>query len=111
MVYVKHNSIRLEIAMSSAPDDLEKVDRSGQDESSLNMSLTRKQAAEYLNVSTRTLDRWRSDGLIGHDEIGSSGNKVIRFNTEELDQLKTRKDARPEPRKSGWLSRFRRASG
>lgn len=74
------------------------------------MSLTRKQAAEHLNVSVRTLDRWRSDGLIGHDVIGSSGNKVIRFSVEELDQLKTHKDARRKPRKSGLLLRFRRAS-
>jgi hypothetical protein len=51
----------------------------------------------------------RSDGEIDYQIVGK---RSIRFKEEDVEkQVVTRRNARPEPRKSGWLSRFRRASG
>ena len=42
--------------------------------------LTRKQAADRFRVTTRTIDRWRSLGLIRAVAIGG----VVRFRPEDL---------------------------
>ncbi len=41
-------------------------------------------AAEYMNVSRATLDRWRKSGLISCVRIGG---RLIRFRRPDLDAL------------------------
>jgi excisionase family DNA binding protein len=42
--------------------------------------LTRKQLAEHLGVSTRTVDRWRRAGLLREFRQGG----VVRFRPEDV---------------------------
>ena len=37
---------------------------------------SREEAAEYLGVSTRTLDRIRADGRIAYVKLGGSGGRI-----------------------------------
>ncbi len=52
--------------------------------------LTRQEAAKYLSISPRTLDRWVEDGLIIRYHVGKL--RSVRFKVDELDGL-----MKPEP--------------
>lgn len=47
--------------------------------------LTRKQAAEYLQVTPRTIDRWMAKGRLRYHRIAGSGRRRIR--REDLDAM------------------------
>jgi excisionase family DNA binding protein len=50
--------------------------------------VTREEAAEYLNVSLATIDRWRAENALPTYKI--RGTSLIRLRREDLDAL-------PEP--------------
>jgi excisionase family DNA binding protein len=50
------------------------------------MVLTKTEAAAYLRVSRRTLDRFRAAKLLPSFKVGG----VVRFRREDLDQLVAR---------------------
>ena len=48
--------------------------------------LTKKQAAEYLNISPRTLDYFRERGNLPCHIIGGERGKLVRFDARELEK-------------------------
>lgn len=46
--------------------------------------LTPDEAADYLQVTRRTLDRWRADGILSAYRFGP---RAVRFSRHELDAL------------------------
>ena len=48
-----------------------------------NSPLTPDEAAEYLKVTRRTIDRWIADGTIKASKIG----RVVRINRSEINRL------------------------
>lgn len=54
---------------------------------------TKKQAADYLSISLRTLDRVRDLGAIGWVEVGGQ----IRFEPEEIRNYVKRHTKAPQP--------------
>jgi excisionase family DNA binding protein len=50
-------------------------------------NLTAQQAADYLNVSLRTLHNWLRDGTITGHRLGP---KFLRFDADELDAARDR---------------------
>ena len=50
-------------------------------------NLTTQEAADYLNVSRRTLMNWLRDGTIQGHRLGP---KFLRFDTDELDAARDR---------------------
>lgn len=53
--------------------------------------MTKREAAEYLEISTRTLERWVKDGKLSvRYEPGSNGEVAI-FEAEDLDRIKEEK--------------------
>lgn len=53
---------------------------------------TKEEAAEYLRVSTRTLDRWVAGGRL---HAYRKSRKLIRFRREDLDAFMTGEEANP----------------
>lgn len=49
--------------------------------------LTKKEAAKVFSISQRTLDRWRSEGLLKAFKIGHT----VRFAPNDLQALLTKK--------------------
>lgn len=47
--------------------------------------LTRKEAAEHMRVSERTIDRWADDGLLQEYKVG--GLQSTRFKRADLDAM------------------------
>jgi excisionase family DNA binding protein len=47
--------------------------------------LTADEASEYLQVTVRTLDRYREAGLLPAYRLG--GKRAVRFRTSDLDAL------------------------
>ncbi|MEX2623373.1 MAG: helix-turn-helix domain-containing protein [Acidimicrobiia bacterium] len=45
--------------------------------------LSRRQAAEYLDRSVATVDRWRREGLLKATKVGGS----VRFRLEDLERM------------------------
>ena len=60
--------------------------------------LSKKEAAEYLGVSPRTLERYVKDGKLSVCYENSSNGEVALFNSDELNQfLEDRKTPRIKP--------------
>jgi excisionase family DNA binding protein len=55
-------------------------------------NFTKKEAAQYLRVSTRTLDRWVSEGKLSPARIG--GHTIV-FPRTELDRFIAQSMERP----------------
>lgn len=68
----------------------------------MNAILTRQEAADYLGISTDTLDRLRSAGRIVGARISA---RLVRFRRDELDayltQCQTQPSSRSTPPPSG----------
>ena len=47
--------------------------------------LNKRQAAEYLNISERTLDYFRQRGNLPFHVIGGERGKLVRFDERELE--------------------------
>ena len=45
--------------------------------------MTKKEVAAYFKVSTRTIDRWKSRGLLKARKLGS----IVRFRREDLEAV------------------------
>lgn len=58
--------------------------------------LTKKEAAELLNIHTNTLDRWVSQNLVKAVKIAtwSNGKRVLRFRVIDLENIGS--DTQPE---------------
>ncbi len=55
--------------------------------------MNKTEAAEFLNVSTRALERYAAAGrIVGHYERGKTG-KVLAFDADELQRFKTELEA------------------
>lgn len=52
--------------------------------------LTRQEAAKYLSIHPRTLDRWVEEGRVTRYHVGEL--RSVRFKVEDLDGL-----MKPEP--------------
>lgn len=50
-------------------------------------NLNSAQAAEYLNISYRTLHKWLRDGII---QAHRAGPRLLRFDADELDEAVSR---------------------
>ena len=51
--------------------------------------LDKKQAAEFLGVSVRTVDYFRTRGNLPFHVIGGERGKLVRFDARELEQWAT----------------------
>jgi len=58
--------------------------------------LSKKQAAEYLGVCESTVDNLESRGLLRGHRVYVGGKKpILRFKSEDLDQLFERRRGKP----------------
>jgi len=62
------------------------VKTSSKPDQAIEPKLTIAQAAEYLNVSTKTIRRWITQGIIEAERMGP---RLIRVNVASLDRLGT----------------------
>jgi predicted site-specific integrase-resolvase len=53
--------------------------------------LGKKEAADYLGMSTRTLERYVNDGRLSVRYEESTNGQIALFDPQELDQLKEQK--------------------
>lgn len=59
-------------------DSLQRADLIEFDASQLPLTLSKKEAANMLGISTKTLDRFEKDGWIGARQRGLYGSKLYR---------------------------------
>jgi excisionase family DNA binding protein len=75
--------------------------------------ITRKQVAELLSVSVRTVDRWMVSGVLPYYKIG----KVVRFKVSDIQEIRwSRKRLsasrdRPRKRRSAKRGEHRKSRG
>ncbi len=54
----------------------------------MNMELSKTEAAEYLSISVRALERYTQQGKIGVKYVKVTPGKQARYQRKDLDQLK-----------------------
>ena len=60
----------------------------GEDWREINMELSKAEAAEYLGISIRALERYTQQGKIGVKYVKATRGKQARYQRKDLDQLK-----------------------